>query len=112
MRIFKICSRDVWEKTKETGEFPGMQIDIDDGYIHFSTAEQNSETLAKYFRTATNLMLLEVEADHLGEALVWEASSSGSRPGLFPHLYAPLKYDQVLYATPIEGPEASKGRGK
>lgn len=112
MRIFKICTRDIWEKTKETGEFPGMQIDIDDGYIHFSTAEQNAETLAKYFRTAKNLMLLEVESDQLGAALVWEPSSSGSRPGNFPHLYGPLKLEHVLYATPIQGPEAGKGQGR
>lgn len=104
MRIYKICTRALWETTKETGEFPGMEIDTRDGYIHFSTAEQNEVTLSKYFANQRDLMLLEVESEQLGDALRWEASSSGDRAGDFPHLYGPLALAQVLSATPIEGP--------
>ena len=98
MRIFKICTRDIWEKTKETGEFPGMQIDIDDGYIHFSTAEQAAETAAKHFAGVEGLWLAAVEADTLGDDLKWEPSRGGA---LFPHLYRPLRLEDVVWAWPL-----------
>lgn len=82
--------------------FPGMPIDIADGYVHFSTAEQQAETAQKYFAGQKNLMLLSVESDDLGQALRWEASSSGSRTGLFPHLYAPLRIVSIRDATPFD----------
>lgn len=102
MLIYKICTRVLWEETERTGVFPGMPIDVADGYVHFSTAEQQAETARKYFAGQADLMLLTVEADTLGAALVWEASSSGSRPGLFPHLYATLKRSDLLKAEPFE----------
>jgi uncharacterized protein (DUF952 family) len=37
----------------------------------------------------------------LGEALRWEPASGGSRPGLFPHLYAPLPLAAVRRAMPV-----------
>jgi uncharacterized protein (DUF952 family) len=101
MLIYKICPRTLWDETKRTGTFPGMPIDIADGYIHFSTAEQNPETARKYFAGQADLMLLTVDAEKLGAALRWEASSSGSRPGLFPHLYGPLPLHAVVEVTPF-----------
>jgi uncharacterized protein (DUF952 family) len=105
MHIYKICTCVLWEETLETGVFPGMAIDVADGYIHFSTAEQQPETARKYFAGQKDLMLLTVEADTLGEALKWEGSSSGTRAGLFPHLYAPLLRVHIISAQPFDAPE-------
>lgn len=96
MHIYKICTRALWEETERTGMFPGMPIDIQDGYIHFSTAEQQTETLRKYFAEQKDIVVLTVESDTLGEALKWEPSSSGTRAGLFPHLYGVLKRTDVM----------------
>jgi len=41
----------------------------------------------------SDLMLLTVEADDLGEALKWEASRGGA---LFPHLFRDLRVDEVV----------------
>ena len=79
-----------------------MPIDVADGYVHFSTAEQQPETAQKYFKGQRDLMLLSIESDSLGEALKWEASSSGSRTGLFPHLYTPLLRSHIITATPFD----------
>ena len=38
------------------------------------------------------------DAEKLGDKLVYEASPSGT---LFPHLYAPLSFDAVLWAKPL-----------
>ena len=99
MLIYKICTRALWEETERTGVFPGIPIDIADGYVHFSAAEQSAETASKYFKGQKDLMLLTVESDDLGEALRFEPSSSGARGGLFPHLYGPLLRVNIIEAV-------------
>ena len=47
--IYKICDVDLWEKAKAEGHFIGADIDIRDGFIHFSTTEQLDETLSLHF---------------------------------------------------------------
>lgn len=101
--IYKICTVALWEEMQRTGIFPGMPIDTADGYIHFSTAEQQDETARKYFAGQNDLMLLTVDAESLGAALRWEPSSLRSRAGDFPHLYAPLTLASVVVATPLSG---------
>jgi uncharacterized protein (DUF952 family) len=85
--IFKILGEDEWRLAETAGVFEGSAVDRADGYIHFSTAEQAPETAAKYFARRSDLLLVAVEAEPLGEALKWEPSRGGA---LFPHLYASL----------------------
>ncbi len=99
MLIYKILRADEWEALLQNGETEGAPIDVSDGYVHFSTAAQAPETAAKYFANADGLMLLAYEADGLN-GLKWEPSRGGA---LFPHLYAPLRLDQMRWhcALPI-----------
>jgi uncharacterized protein (DUF952 family) len=106
MLIYKICTEAMWENFQRTRMFAGMPIDQQDGYIHLSTAEQQEGTARKYFAGKSGHMVLTIDADALGEALVWEASSSRERPGLFPHLYGPLPFDAVRAAVPLIAPES------
>lgn len=87
MQIFKIIHREQWAAAESAGTFAGAAIDLQDGYIHFSTAQQAAETAAKHFVGATDLLLVAVNPDVLGDALKWEPSRGGD---LFPHLYAAL----------------------
>jgi uncharacterized protein (DUF952 family) len=73
-------------------------VDVADGYVHFSTAEQAAETAAKHFAEAEGLMLVAVEVDRLGEALKWEPSRGGA---LFPHLYREMRLSDVAWAQPL-----------
>lgn len=98
MLIFKILRADEWATLRADGQSPGAPIDVADGYVHFSTAEQAAETAAKHFKGAENLTLLAVEADDLGEALKWEVSRGGD---LFPHLYRELRLADVLWSEPL-----------
>ena len=86
-RIYKILGLDDWEAAQLTGRFTGAEVDVKDGYIHFSTAAQAAETGRKYFSSRLDLILLEIEADDLGVALKWEPARGGD---LFPHLYGAL----------------------
>ena len=85
--IYKITTREPWDAARATGLFEGMPIDLADGFMHFSTAAQLAETLAKHFPGQRDLLLVVVHADRCGDALRWEVSRGGQ---LFPHLYASL----------------------
>jgi uncharacterized protein (DUF952 family) len=91
-RIYKILPRAAWAAARAAGRFEGSPVDLADGYIHFSTAAQAQETAARHFAGQADLVVLEVEADDLGEALKWEPSRGGA---LFPHLYGALDVAHV-----------------
>ena len=42
-RIYKIVSQSAWLAAEAAGVFDGAAVDIADGFIHFSTAEQALE---------------------------------------------------------------------
>ena len=93
-RLYKIISRADWAAAREAGTFDGSAVDRRDGFIHFSTAAQAQETARRHFAGQTDLVVLEVEADDLGEALRWEPSRGGE---LFPHLYGSLSASLVRH---------------
>lgn len=96
-RIYKICSQSEWDAAVVAGEYGGSADDRRDGFIHFSFQHQLATTAAKYFANRDDLMLLEVDADALGDALKLEPSRGGD---LFPHLYGPLPLHAVLTTAP------------
>ena len=96
--IYKIATEDQWTSAQAAGQFTGAPVDLADGFIHFSTAEQTRETAAKHFADACDLVLVALEADTLGETLQWEVSRGGD---LFPHLYRPFTMDEILWAKPL-----------
>jgi uncharacterized protein (DUF952 family) len=85
--VYKILARSEWEAARANGRFDGAAIDLKDGYIHLSAADQAQETARLHFRGQADLVVVTLDADALGEALKWEPSRDGQ---LFPHLYAPL----------------------
>jgi len=103
--IYKILSEAMWRDAQAAGAFHGSAVDLQDGYIHFSTAAQAAETAAKHFAGQRDLVLLAVEAEALGDALKWEPSRGGA---LFPHLYAPLPVDAATSIDPL--PLGNDGR--
>jgi len=86
--IYKIMPASDWAAAEQTGVFAGSPVDLQDGFIHFSTAGQVEETAAKHFAGQTGLLLIAFDEAELGDKLIFEPSRGGA---LFPHLYAPLK---------------------
>lgn len=103
--IYKITPRTAWEEAEQRGKFEGAPIDLQDGFIHFSAADQVAETAAKHFAGQDDLLLVAVDAASLGETLKWEVSRGGA---LFPHLYATLSMKSVLWVKPM--PLSSDGQ--
>jgi uncharacterized protein (DUF952 family) len=86
-RVFKVAARTAWEEACRRGAFAGSGDDKRDGFIHLSERHQVAGTLARHFRGEHDLVLVELDAAALGNALRWERSRGGD---LFPHLYAEL----------------------
>lgn len=101
--IYKIVPDMLWAKAREAGRFEGAGIDLQDGFIHFSTAAQARRTAELYFAGQTGLLLVAADGAMLGEALRYEPSRDGD---LFPHLYAALPLEAVVWEKPLAiGPD-------
>jgi uncharacterized protein (DUF952 family) len=94
MLIYKIFRRAEWDAFRAAGRTAGAPVDLVDGFIHLSTAEQVTGTAAKHFAGESDLVLVAVEAERLGAALKWEPSRGGA---LFPHLYRDLTAADVVW---------------
>jgi uncharacterized protein (DUF952 family) len=85
------------------GVYEGSAQDRTDGFLHFSTADQVEESAARHRAGEPDLLLLAVDALSLGDALRWEAASSGET---YPHLYAALPISAVLEVVSLSlGPD-------
>jgi uncharacterized protein (DUF952 family) len=101
--IYKILPGYLWREAARSGVFRGSEVDLRDGFIHFSTAEQAVETAAKHFAGQRDLVLLRVDAGKLDARLKWEPSHGGA---LFPHLYGELDVTAVRQIDPLPlGPD-------
>jgi uncharacterized protein (DUF952 family) len=96
---YKILSDAEMEALEHQGSFAGAPVDLADGYVHLSTADQLQGTLDKHFAGRADLWIAAVDLEALGEAVKWEESRGGA---LFPHLYAPLPLSAVIAYSPIE----------
>ena len=97
--IYHMCQKATWEEAAETGEYSGSALDLADGFIHFSTADQVKKTAALHLAGVTGLVLLTVPVEVVADALKWEPSRDGV---LFPHLYRSLKIDEAVDVTDLE----------
>ena len=96
---YKVLTAAQMARLEADGTFAGAPVDLADGYIHLSTADQIDETVAKHFASQDNLHVAAVDLAALGEALQWEPSRGGA---LFPHIYAPLPLSAVLAYGPLD----------
>jgi uncharacterized protein (DUF952 family) len=96
--IYKVANADEFNAARDDGIYAGAPIDLEDGFIHFSTAAQLPETLRLHFRGRDDLVIAAVRTADLGNALKWEPSRGGA---LFPHLYGNLEMKSVYWVEPI-----------
>lgn len=96
--VFKICSSIEWRQAGESGVYAGSTDDARDGFIHLSTAEQLTGTLARHFAGRGDLLVIGFDALALGTALRWETSRGGA---LFPHLHGELPVRVATGVWPV-----------
>lgn len=96
--IYKVLTVAEMNVVGDGREFIGSPVDRADGYIHFSTAKQVRETVAKHFKEKGDLLLISFDVSRFGKALKWERSRGGD---LFPHLYQTLDLNLAKSRTKI-----------
>ena len=94
MLVYKILRAPEWAELRHYGVSAGAPIDVKDGYVHLSTAEQVRETCARHFAGEDHLMLLALDAAKLEPLLRWEVSRDDA---LFPHLYRSLRMSDLVW---------------
>ena len=97
---FKVLTGDEMAALERDGEFKGAAVDLQDGFIHLSTAEQLTETVDKHFAGQSDLHVAAVDLlAYSDRAVQWEESRGGQ---LFPHLYAALLLETVIAYSPLD----------
>jgi uncharacterized protein (DUF952 family) len=116
--VYKLVTKSEWEEARRSGSWRGSKLDQADGFIHFSTAEQLSETARLHFKGTRDVLLLVCAAECFGDKLKFEPSKK--RSGLFPHLFGtlnpekdvlkvlecPLGLDDELLLPPVSEPSS------
>lgn len=104
---YKVLTGEEFASLQEKAQFAGAPVDLEDGYIHMSSAEQVTETVDKHFAGQDGLHVAAIDLAGLGDAVKWEPSRGGA---LFPHLYAPLPLAAVLAHGPLQRDDDGKVR--
>lgn len=90
---YKILTAAQWAQFQADGIFHGAPVDLADGYIHLSAAEQLQGTLGKHFAGQSGLVIAEIDLAALSDTVKWEVSRGDA---LFPHIYGVLPMAAVL----------------
>ena len=98
MMIYKVLRPAEWAQLQADGSTQGAPVDLADGFVHFSTAAQLGTTLSRHFATEGELVLLACDDAGFSDDLRWEPSRGGD---LFPHLYRPLRLDDIAWSRDI-----------
>ncbi len=99
LTAYKVLTADQMAALERDGTFAGAPVDLADGYIHLSTADQLTETVDKHFTGQSGLHVAAMDLGSFGESLKWEESRGGQ---LFPHLYGPLLLETVIAYGPLQ----------
>ena len=102
---YKVLTGDQMTALEQDGCFAGAPVDLADGYIHLSTADQLTATVDKHFAGEVDLHVAAVDLGSFGGSLKWEVARDEA---LFPHLYGPLLLETVIAYGPMERDEAGK----
>lgn len=103
-KIYKVLTREQWAAA-ERGERVRAPVDVEDGYVHFSTCKQLQGTLSKWFKGQEGCVLAAFYVDEFGPDLKWEKARGGD---LFPHVYGPVAATQAHALWLLElGPDGA-----
>ena len=93
--VYKILTIDEWENAQKNNLI-STSLDNKDGFVHLSNIKQLAGTLALYFFDQDRVALLQIDAESVIEALVYEKTKPGlKRSGEFPHFYGDLKISHI-----------------
>ena len=96
--VYKVCPKLNWEAAERDGTVPKSSDDRRDGFLHLSTADQLSDTLAKHFAGQPDLVLIQIRLRIVEKSVRWEPSLSGK---VYPHAYEDVPVSAVEGVWPL-----------
>jgi uncharacterized protein (DUF952 family) len=60
--IYKVLSQAEWKEATSKG-YLNTDLDVEDGFIHFSTSRQLALTIRSYFNQYKKIVLLQIETN-------------------------------------------------
>ena len=100
LTAYKVLTTAEMGQLERDGSFAGAPVDLADGYIHLSTADQLAGTVDRHFAGQNGLHVVAVDLAAYGDKLKWEEARGGA---LFPHLYGgPLLLETAVAYGPLE----------
>jgi len=98
-RLYKITPTLLWACAEREGRVPWAPVDLEDGFVHLSTAAQVRETARRHFEGQRELLLVQVDPSNIPDSrLRWEPSRGGA---LFPHVYGDIPLTAVTWVKPL-----------
>jgi len=88
--VFHITERSAFAAALESGVYEAESLRAV-GFIHCSTRAQVLRSAARFFGGKAGLVLLCIDAAHLGSALRYEVADGES----FPHCYGPIPLEAI-----------------
>jgi uncharacterized protein (DUF952 family)/ABC-type cobalamin/Fe3+-siderophores transport system ATPase subunit len=98
MLIYHIVLPKVWEEFKDKEVYEAESLGIE-GFVHCSDADQVDGVLQRYYKDATDLVILSIDVDRLSTKPVYEKSASDD---LYPHIYARINAEAITDAVAIK----------
>ncbi len=96
--IYHVITKTAWQQALEKGFYEAPSL-ATEGFIHCSKKEQVQGVLERYYKNASELLLLHVDESKLTVKLKYELSPSVNEE--FPHLYGGLNLEAVVEITTL-----------
>jgi uncharacterized protein (DUF952 family) len=95
--IYHLIPRAAWDSLPPVA-YRADSLDTE-GFIHCATAAQVEWAANRFYRDASDLVVLHIDIGKLGSEVKWEEGGAGE---LFPHIYGPIEREAVVAVTPLE----------
>ena len=97
--IYHITTNTAWQAALLKGYYETESL-FAEGFIHNSSLQQVAGVLDRYYKNATDLILLHIDESKLTFPLKYELAPSVNE--LFPHIFGPINTDAVVEVKTIQ----------
>ncbi len=97
--IFHVTTAAEWQAALAQGSYAAISLEKE-GFIHASAREQVAGVLQRYYKGASNLVLLHIDEAKLTAPLKYELAPSVQE--IFPHIFGRINLDAITEVEKID----------
>lgn len=101
LQIYKMLTLQEWQYFQDNQIFDGSELDIKDGFIHMSFAEQIDGIRQKFFKEISPVVLLSLDTQKF-DASSFKVEANKPNCNQYPHYYGQLNIEMVVEAKIID----------